>query len=167
MKGRMSRQISELENLLRAMIAEHRRMLETIDPQQKAMRTFNLKTIEEINGAQEACRLRIATLETKRRMLVGQIARAARINGEAKINRIAEMFPEHKAELLHLRNELQGLIKTISERTRVSGKVAGAVLGHLNTVVRLISGIVEQAGLYTKYGVPQVSARIGLLEAVG
>jgi FlgN protein len=167
MKGRMSRQVSELENLLRAMIAEHRRLLETMVPQQTAMRTFDLKSIEEISGTQEVCRLRIATLETKRRMLVGQIARGARIIGEVKIDRLAEMFPEHRTELLHLRNELQGVIKTISERTRVSGKVAGAVLGHLNTVVRLISGVVEQAGLYTKYGVPQVSVRIGLLEAVG
>jgi FlgN protein len=163
----MSRQALELENLLRAMIAEHRRLMETVDPQQKAMRTFNLKSIEEISGAQEACRLRISTLETKRRMLVGQIARAAKISGEVKIDRVAELFPERKTELLRLKNELQGIIKTIAERTRVSGKVAGAVLGHLNTVVRLISGVVEQAGLYTKYGVPQVSARIGLLEAVG
>jgi hypothetical protein len=45
--------------------------------------------------------------------------------------------------------------------------LAGAVLGHLNTVVRLIAGAVEQAGVYTKQGVPQVSARIGVIEAVG
>lgn len=163
----MSRQALELENLLRAMIAEHRRLLETMSPQQKAMRTCDLKSIDDIAANQEACRLRIATLETKRRMLVGQIARAAKLTGEMKIDRIAELFPERKAELLKLKNELQAIIRTISERTRVSSKVAGAVLGHLNTVVRLISGVVEQAGLYTRYGVPQVSARIGLLEAVG
>jgi hypothetical protein len=163
----MSRQVLELEGLLRAMIAEHRRLLETMSPQQKAMRTFDLKSIDDIAAAQEACRLRIATLETKRRMLVGQIARAAKVQGEMKLDRVAEMFPDRKVELLRLKNELHGIVKTISERTRVSGKVAGAVLGHLNTVVRLISGVVEQAGLYTKYGVPQVSARIGLLEAVG
>jgi hypothetical protein len=138
-----------------------------MEPQQKAMRSFDLKSIDEISGMQEACRLRISTLETKRRMLVGQIARAAKINGEMKIDRVAELFPERKTELLRLKNELHAIIKTIADRTRVSGKVAGAVLGHLNTVVRLISGVVEQAGLYTKYGVPQVSARIGLLEAVG
>ena len=31
-------QVLELENLLRAMIAEHRKLLETMSPQQKAMR---------------------------------------------------------------------------------------------------------------------------------
>ena len=45
--------------------------------------------------------------------------------------------------------------------------LAGAVLGHLNTVVRLIAGAVERAGIYTKSGVPQVSNRIGVMEAVG
>jgi hypothetical protein len=37
----------------------------------------------------------------------------------------------------------------------------------LNTVVRLLAGAVEKAGLYTKHGVPQVSSRIGVMEAVG
>jgi hypothetical protein len=37
----------------------------------------------------------------------------------------------------------------------------------LNTVVRLIAGAVEQAGVYTKTGSPKVSGRIGVLEAVG
>lgn len=162
----MSRQIVELENLLRALIAEHKRLLDTMDPQQQAMRSMNLRSMDEVGAMQETCRLRIATLETRRRVLVGQIGRSNRIIGDVKIDRIAELFPEHRLELLQLRGDLHQLINKISDRTRVAGKVAGAVLGHLNTVVRLISGIVEQAGLYTKQGVPQVSSRIGLLEAV-
>ena len=42
-----------------------------------------------------------------------------------------------------------------------------ALLGHLNTVVRLIAGAVERAGVYTKTGAPQMSNRIGVMEAVG
>ena len=49
----------------------------------------------------------------------------------------------------------------------MAGRLASAVLGHLNTVVRLLAGAVEKAGLYTKQGIPQVSARIGVMEAVG
>ena len=163
----MSRQILELENLLRALIAEHRRLLGTMDSHQQAMRSFDVKAMEQIASAQEEARLRIATLETKRRMLVIQIARAAKVGGELKMNRLAEMFPAHKTELLQLKNELQELVQAVSRRTQIAGKVAGAVLGHLNTVVRLICGAIEQAGLYTRHGVPQVSARIGMLEAVG
>ena len=43
----------------------------------------------------------------------------------------------------------------------------GAVLGHLNTIVRLISGSVSKAGIYNKRGVPRMTNRIGVIEAVG
>jgi hypothetical protein len=54
----------------------------------------------------------------------------------------------------------------IAENTHVAGRVTGAFLGHLNTAVRLISGAVQHAGVYTKYGTPRVSQRIGVMEAV-
>ena len=41
------------------------------------------------------------------------------------------------------------------------------MLGHLNTVVRLLAGAVERAGVYTKDGIPRVASRIGIMEAVG
>jgi hypothetical protein len=41
------------------------------------------------------------------------------------------------------------------------------VLGHLNVAVRALSGAVQQAGVYTKTGLPKVSGRIGAMEAVG
>jgi hypothetical protein len=62
-------------------------------------------------------------------------------------------------------------LKAVAEKVRahcyISGRVANAVLGHLNTVVRLLAGAVEKAGLYNKRGVPRVSNRIGVMEAVG
>ena len=58
-------------------------------------------------------------------------------------------------------------MQQISNRVTVAGRLAGALLGHLNTAVRLIAGAVEQAGLYTRDGSPKVSGRIGVMEAVG
>jgi hypothetical protein len=58
------------------------------------------------------------------------------------------------------------VLEQLAARNKISGKVATAVLGHLNTVVRLLAGAVERAGLYTKNGIPQVSSRIGAIEAV-
>jgi hypothetical protein len=69
--------------------------------------------------------------------------------------------------LLKLRAELKDVINRVQARTHVAGKLASAVVGHLNTVVRLLAGAVEKAGLYTKQGIPQVSSRIGVMEAVG
>ena len=58
-------------------------------------------------------------------------------------------------------------MRKVADRSFVANKVASAVLGHLNTIVRLLAGAVERAGVYTKHGVPKVSARIGAMEAVG
>jgi hypothetical protein len=77
------------------------------------------------------------------------------------------MYPPNGPMLLKLRQELKAVIGQVQTRTHVAGRLASAVVGHLNTVVRLLAGAVEKAGLYTKQGIPQVSSRIGVMEAVG
>ena len=99
--------------------------------------------------------------------MVIQIARALRLAGEPRIPQLAELFPERKTALLKLREELRNLIGQITKRNHIAGKLAGAVLGHLNTAIRLLAGVVEHAGLYTRSGVPRMASRIGVMEAVG
>jgi hypothetical protein len=79
----------------------------------------------------------------------------------------APLHPPHRVTLLALRDEIKTLAGQIAGRTHVAARLSSAVLGHLNTVVRLLAGAVEKAGLYTKHGVPSVSSRIGVMEAVG
>jgi hypothetical protein len=161
------RQIVDLEAVLQQLILEHRKLLKHIDAQQAAMKTLNLRAMDEATNQQEASRLRIATTEHKRRTLTIQIAKLLRITGEPKIPQLAEYFPHRKPVLLQLRKELLSAMGDIAARNHIAGKLAGAVLGHLNTAVRLLAGAVEHAGLYTKHGVPQMTARIGVMEAVG
>jgi len=163
----MSRQLVELESILQQLIDEHRKLLKHLDNQQAAMRAFNLAGLDQMANLQEGSRLRIATLETRRRLLVGQMARGLNIAGELSLTKLAQLHPQRTRELLRMRDELKEAIGRISTRTHVAGRLAGAVLGHLNTAVRLLAGAVEQAGLYTKQGIPRVSARIGVMEAVG
>src|SRR4030081_3353629 len=163
----MSRQISELEAILVELIAEHQRLLKHLHAQQAAMKQFDLKTMDAAANQQEASRLRIATLETKRRLFVQQITRAHNAPGNLTIADIAKLYPQRASVLLELRATLKDLISQVSVRATVSGKLAGAVLGHLNTVVRLLAGAVGKAGLYTNRGIPQVSTRMGVMEAVG
>lgn len=159
--------IADLESILTQQIAEHRKLLAFCDAQQTAMKAFDLKAMEEVTHLAEACRLRIATAENKRKALTTAIAKALRLPPDARLTQIADAVPQYKPSLLKLRAELKDVMEQIQKRTFIAGKVAGAVLGHLNTVVRLIAGAVEKAGLYTKQGVPKVSARIGVMEAVG
>jgi len=164
----MSRLLPELENILQALVAEHRRLLAHLEAQQAAMKAFDLKALDDLRNQQEACRLRVATLENKRRAVVALIAKTLRVDGQTlTLTRLAELQPASRTSLLKLRDELRDLAARITARTHVAGRLAGAVLGHLNTVVRLLAGAVEKTGVYTKQGVPRVSSRIGVMEAVG
>ena len=164
----MSRLLPELENVLQLLVAEHRRLLAHLEAQQAAMKAFDLKALDDARNQQEACRLRVATLENKRRAAVALIAKTLRVDGQTlMLTRLAELQPASRNALLKLRDELRDLAARITARTHVAGRLAGAVLGHLNTVVRLLAGAVEKTGVYTKQGVPRVSSRIGVMEAVG
>jgi hypothetical protein len=164
----MSRFAPELEVVLQSLIAEHRKLLGYVEAQQAAMKKFDLAAMDAARNQQEACRLRVTAMENKRRAVVANMAKALRVDvASLNLTKIAELHPPRKDALLKLRAELKDLATKITHRTHVAGRLAGAVLGHLNTVVRLLAGAVEKAGLYTKYGVPQVSSRIGVMEAVG
>ncbi|HEY7116612.1 MAG TPA: flagellar export chaperone FlgN [Tepidisphaeraceae bacterium] len=163
----MSRQISELETLLQNLIDEHQKLLGHVEKHQAAMKSFDLKAMDDVLRLQEGARLRIATLETKRRTLITALARAHRMSQLPTLPDIAAMYPANGPRLLKLRDDLKATIQKVQTRTHVAGRLASAVVGHLNTVVRLLAGAVEKAGLYTKQGIPQVSARIGVMEAVG
>ena len=163
----MQRQLAELESALQLLVAEHRKLLGFVDAQHAAMRAMDLAALDVAVNGQEACRLRIATLEAKRRGVVQLLTRGMKVEGPVTVTKLATLYPQRGEALLKLRDELKAVATTISTRTKVAGKVAGAVLGHLNTVVRLLAGAVERAGVYTKQGVPQVSRRIGVMEAVG
>jgi hypothetical protein len=161
------RQLSELETTLQQLITEHRKLLGFMDAQQSAMRSLDLSGMDVAVNAQEACRLRIVALETRRRAIVQLLTRGVKLDSPMTLTKLAALYPQRAAVLIKLRDELKDVATAISARTKIAGKLAGAVLGHLNTVVRLLAGVVERAGVYTKDGVPRVAERIGIMEAVG
>lgn len=164
----MSRQFLELEQILQLLVAEHRNLLVNLDKQQAAMRKLDIPGLENATSAQESARLRIASLDTRRRSVVLQISKLVKIDErQLTLSKLADLYPARKPQLLAMRSELKDMATKITSRTQVASKVAGAILGHLNTVIRIVAGAVEKAGLYTKQGVPRVSARIGVMEAVG
>ncbi len=163
----MSRLLFDLESILQQLIVEHRKLLRHLDAYQTAMKTMALDAMDKAANLQEASRMRIAALENGRRMVVLEIARQNKLTGEMTMARLALVFPQRGEALLKLRDELKKTILHIQTRTHIAGRLAGAVLGHLNTVMRLIAGAVERAGVYTKTGAPQMSNRIGVMEAVG
>lgn len=159
--------ILELEGLLTEMLGEHRKLLGHVEYQVAAMKQMNTRQMEAARNLQESSRSRINGLELRRRMLVQQIGRMNQLKTEPKIPQLAEMFPQRRASLLRLRTELETIMREIQSRSYVSSKLASAVLGHLNTAMRILAGAVGGGGVYTNRGVPKVSRRIGVMEAVG
>ncbi len=149
------------------MISEHVKLAKHLDAHQAAMRKMDMRAMDDASKLEEGARLRIGTLESRRRVLVNQLAAMHGIAGKATIIALADAIPDSKAKLLGLRDELKAVVQHTAARATIAGRLAVAIAGHLNTAVRLIAGAVEQAGLYTKYGVPKVSNRIGVIEAVG
>ena len=131
------------------------------------MKKWDVKAILELGHDQESTRLRIFSLEHRRRAIVRQIAAGAKLNEEPSICASIELFPPFAPDLIRLRDQLRAVIGKISHRTSMAAKLSAAVLGHLNTAVRLVAGAIERAGVYTRTGSPKVAARIGNMDAIG
>lgn len=158
----MTHQIQELEILLTALIGEHERLLKLIEAQQSAMKVLDVQKMQLAQQQQEQCRMHIAALETRRKQVVTALA-----SEPVTLTRLAQLYPPHSTRLLHLRDQLKDLVVRITQRTHVVSRLASAVLGHLNVAARLLSGAIEQAGVYTRSGLPKSAGRIGMMEAVG
>ena len=163
----MQREIAQLQMVLQQLIAEHEKLLALLGNQQAAMKKLDLPAIDQLTALADATRMRIAGLDGKRKALVNQLAGMLKLPANTTLRRLAEAIPQHKQALLALREQLRAKVSEVATRSTVAGRVAGALLGHLNTVVRLLVGAAEQAGIYTKQGTPRVSTRIGVIEAIG
>ncbi len=162
----MSRQVLEIEQMLRQLIIEHQKLLGHVETHEQAMRRFDLRAMDESAKLQEAARSRIAAMELRRKSAAVALAKASRINGELTIARLAELFPANAGSLLSLRDELKTIAGEIAGKTFVASRLAGAVLGHLNTAVRLFAGVTDRTGVYTKSGSPIVARRNGIMNAI-
>ncbi|HEX4053676.1 MAG TPA: flagellar export chaperone FlgN [Tepidisphaeraceae bacterium] len=163
----MSRHISDLQAILMQLAAEHRKLLDQLEAQHAAMKKFDLVAIADWITRSEATRLRINDLESRRRAVMRQITAALKLQQEPRLTRLAELFPPQAPGLMKVREELRDLAAKISRRSQGSSRLASAVLGHLNNVVRLLAGAVERAGLYNRQGIPRVVSRVGSMDAVG
>ncbi len=163
----MARQLVELEALMAHMVVEHRKLLGHLEAHQAAMKKMDTRQMEAAAKLQDATRIRIANLEARRRVVARESAMILKLPQGATLSQIADAWPAGKQKLLASRTELRAIAQKVASRATVASRLAGAILGHLNTIVRLVAGAVEQAGLYTSTGAPRVGARVGVMDAVG
>lgn len=163
----MAQQVTQLESILAQLIEEHRRMLSIVEAQHAAVKTLGCDMINDATNRLEACRVRLSQIEQRRRLQVSIIAKLVNGTPQMTITQIAAAFPQHAAKLTELGKELKASIAAVQQHTHVIAKVSTALLGHLNGALRAFARAVGSAGTYTKAGVPKVSNRIGVMNAVG
>lgn len=163
----MSPTIAELEKALAAQVAEHKTLFAAVTRHLDAMKLFDLAAINAAADDVEQSRSRVLALEVRRRNLMAQVVRTHKLPADITLSGLADAAPAHRVGLLKLREQLRGLTQEIASKSSVSNRVAASMMGHLNTVVRLIAGAVRQAAVYTKQGNHTVASRVGVMEAVG
>ncbi len=162
------RQVQELEAVLHALIAEHAKVRAYADASAAGMKALDLAVMDRTTNLQEAARLRITTLENRRRGLVRQIARVHALNEDPKLAVLADLYPVRRAMLLKLRDDLRQAVAEAVGRNRIAGRLAFGILGHLNTALRIITGAFEcDPRLYTKNGLFFPRPRFGQTNAFG
>jgi DNA repair exonuclease SbcCD ATPase subunit len=136
---------------LTAMTSLQAELATLLEEQFQAMKTFDTNAVARCARRQELLHRRLLRLETERRRNAEQLCRIARIAPDANVQQIADAYPSHREQLLTLRSQLRHAVQTVSERGRRSQRVAGTVLSHLNSVLRMVtkSGLYQQSGSFT------------------
>lgn len=163
----MSRFAQDLEVILDQLIVEHRKLLQYIQQHATAMKQMDITAMEQSRAQQEACRLRVKAIDTRRKLTVINLMKLHKLPVEPTLSQIAQLYPQQGQSLINKRDTLRAIVGELALRTNVTSKLAGAVLGHLNTAVKFIASAVQNAGVYTKTGIHKVAPRIGAMEAVG
>lgn len=169
-----STSLDELERALRLVLADQKRLAETLNAQREAMRQLKAGDVEKLAAAGAAIRQRVAASDARRKLLTAAAARELGV--AAKDLTLAMLIaavkdPARAGRLSKLREELRAAVMEVATASHVAGRLAGAVLGHLNMAVRTLSGAIQGSpsagGAYTRTGSPRVGGRIGVIEALG
>src|SRR2546423_15118323 len=102
----MQKEVAQLQVILQQLIAEHDKLLNHLASQQLAMKKMDLNAIDKLTGLQDATRMRIAALDSKRKTLVTHLALNLKFKGGPTQIRLAKSIPQHKKNLLALHMKL-------------------------------------------------------------
>lgn len=157
--------LAQLEICLRQLIDDHKLLLSAVDAHEAALRSCNVDRIERAAREQDLARQRLANTDSRRRVLMHQIARQHRgpTPAPTTLTRLAELFPERTSSLTQLKTELASLIHAVQSKTALLARVAQSVLGHVNATLRLVAHAAAGPGTYTKQGSSPMPPRMGVL----
>jgi hypothetical protein len=158
--------LATLELTLRQMLGEHRALLAALDAHEAALRTCKLDRIEKACREQDVARQKIGLTESRRRVIIHQLARQHRTIQPPTLAKLSELYPDRKQQLTAIRAELADLAAQIQRKSSLVARIAQSVLGHVNATLRLVAQAAAGPGGYTRRGDPPMPSRMGVLNAV-
>ena len=152
---------------MRQMLTEHRALLAALEAHEAALRSCVIDRIEKAAKDQDFARQKIATTESRRRVIVHQLTRQHRLIQPPTLAKLSELYPDRKAQLTSLRADLAKVAAQIQQKTSLTARIAQSVLGHVNATLRLVAQAAAGPGAYTRRGdAPLPSGRMSVLNAV-
>ena len=140
--------LTDLETLLKEQTTAYRDLAGLLDEGRAAMSDLRLGDLTKLTERQLNHRDRLVALERRRVALTRRLAGPGKNAAELTVAKLAERYPQRRKVLLALRDQLKAATRDAQHRSKLAGGVAGGVLGHLSTAVRLID---EVSGLRPTY----------------
>lgn len=153
-----------VEDLLTALLAEHRAMLDLAARQRDALRTADTRAMDACLGEQRERLARIAALDEERRRLVESVLHSSK-GGPATLAQLAALAgPTDRDRLLALASDLKRHIERVREELGVIRAASASLMGHVEGIMRQVVQRLSHAQTYGRRGA--VEARVSVVSSL-
>lgn len=145
----------ELEQLLRAELDVHQKLLTLLQRKREAVRHAKIDLIGELIEQERAEVERLAELERSREHLVKQITVTIQPDASESLplTAIAEQADEPaQSRLLGIAAQLRDLVKEVRQTSSVVRQAAEALSNHISGVMQTFHAALSRAGVYGRQG---------------
>lgn len=161
----MDKQVNELLNLLRDMLAGQQRMLQLALQRREAMKTFDIDRLEALTRQEQLELQAAAEMDKRRKAVVAEFKRILGPKVEPTVSEIAKRTTEPmRTQLLVLAGQIKSTVEQVERNTRINATVSDTVVKGLAKVLKVVTGLAQHAGLYMRNGRKAALHGIHLLE---
>ncbi len=145
--------LADLEKLLAEQVRAYRGLAELLDEHRAALADMDLARVLKLTKDHAKRREELVRLDRRRQAML------TRLGGTGTLADLAERHPGRGKALRRLREELIRVTDDARARGKLAAGVAGGVLGHLNTAVRLLAEAAGGGAAYAKDGTRRPNLR--------
>jgi hypothetical protein len=153
----------ELIALFQELLTAHERQLTLAKARLDAMRAYDLTLMTSLAEREEHEVRNLEVLEARRKDLIARIKRV--LGTEPTTTLIAARLNEPlKSQLLGLAGRLKTVLEQADRVNRINAKISQSVIKSLAKVLKIVTGVAQHVGLYTRNGRKAALAGIHILE---